>query len=133
MQNPASSGGNPALETHDVSKHFGSRKAVDALTISVPSGTITGFIGPNGAGKTTTIRLLLGLVRPTSGSATVLGQSIAHPRASLSPTLFTNPSKRVAGQKPALPAGRENPASMFSSWELFAEVGRLKSGRASVS
>src|SRR5439155_121982 len=69
----------PAIETHGLSKHFGQRKAVDGLTISIPAGTIAGFVGPNGAGKTTTIRLLLGLVRPGAGSATILGQPLAHP------------------------------------------------------
>jgi ABC-2 type transport system ATP-binding protein len=78
-----SSGSNPAIETHGLSKHFGQRKAVDGLTISVPSRTITGFVGPNDAGKTTTIRMLLGLVRPSAGSATVLGKEISHPRAYL--------------------------------------------------
>lgn len=68
-----------AIETHGLSKHFGQRKAVDGLTISIPAGTIAGFVGPNGAGKTTTIRLLLGLVRPNAGSATMLGQPLTHP------------------------------------------------------
>jgi ABC-2 type transport system ATP-binding protein len=68
-----------AIETQGLSKHFGKRTAVDRLTISVPAGTITGFIGPNGAGKTTTIRLLLGLIRPDSGSATILGQPLSNP------------------------------------------------------
>src|SRR5258706_10461516 len=67
-----------AIETHGLSKHFGQRTAVDGLTISVPAGTIAGFIGPNGAGKTTTIRLLLGLVRPDAGSATILGQPLTN-------------------------------------------------------
>jgi len=80
---PQSSGSNPAIETHGLSKHFRQRKAVDGLTISVPSRTIAGFVGPNGAGKTTTIRMLLGLVRPSAGSATVLGKEISHPRAYL--------------------------------------------------
>ncbi len=78
-----SSGSSLAIETHSLSKHFGQRKAVDALTINVPSGTITGFVGPNGAGKTTTIRMLLGLIRPGAGSATVLGKAITHPRTYL--------------------------------------------------
>src|SRR6266581_5966107 len=78
-----SSGNSLAIETHGLSKHFGQRKAVDGLTISVPGGAITGFVGPNGAGKTTTIRLLLGLIRPSEGSATLLGQAISHPRAYL--------------------------------------------------
>src|SRR5207248_1861864 len=71
--------GTLAIETHGLSKHFGQRKAVDGLTISIPAGTIAGFVGPNGAGKTTTIRLLLGLVQPTEGSATILGQPLTHP------------------------------------------------------
>jgi len=69
----------PAIETHGLSKQFGQRKAVDGLTMSIPAGTIAGFVGPNGAGKTTTIRLLLGLVRPSAGSATILGQLLTHP------------------------------------------------------
>jgi ABC-2 type transport system ATP-binding protein len=72
-------GGTLAIETHGLSKHFGQRKAVDGLTISIPAGTIAGFVGPNGAGKTTTIRLLLGLVRPSAGNATILGQPLTHP------------------------------------------------------
>jgi ABC-2 type transport system ATP-binding protein len=69
-----------AIETQGLSKHFGGRKAVDGLTLTVPAGTIAGFIGPNGAGKTTTIRLLLGLVRPSAGSATILGHPLTQPR-----------------------------------------------------
>src|SRR5438093_9692812 len=72
-----------AIETHGLSKHFGQRKAVDGLTISIPAGTIAGFVGPNGAGKTTTIRLLLGLVRPSEGSATILGKPLTNPRSYL--------------------------------------------------
>jgi ABC-2 type transport system ATP-binding protein len=75
---PGSASGAFAIETHGLSKHFGKRIAVDGLTISVPTGTIAGFIGPNGAGKTTTIRLLLGLVRPDAGSATILGQPLTN-------------------------------------------------------
>lgn len=75
--------GTLAIETHGLSKHFGQRKAVDGLTINIPSGTIAGFIGPNGAGKTTTIRLLLGLVRPSAGSATILGKPLNEPRSYL--------------------------------------------------
>src|SRR5881392_1303676 len=72
-----------AIETHGLSKQFGQRKAVDGLTVSIPSRTIAGFVGPNGAGKTTTIRLLLGLVRPSEGHATILGQPLTHPRSYL--------------------------------------------------
>src|SRR5438045_4603984 len=76
---PRSTTGVFDIETHGLSKHFGKRTAVDDLTIRVPAGTITGFVGPNGAGKTTTIRLLLGLVRPNAGSATVLGSTLTEP------------------------------------------------------
>src|SRR5438270_10063936 len=72
-----------AIETHGLSKHFGQRKAVDGLTIGIPAGTIAGFIGPNGAGKTTTIRMLLGLVRPSAGSATILGKPLTDLRSFL--------------------------------------------------
>ena len=80
---PVSSSNTPVIETHGLSKHFGQRRAVDDLTISIPSGTIAGFVGPNGAGKTTTIRLLLGLIRPGAGSATILGHPLTAPRSYL--------------------------------------------------
>jgi ABC-2 type transport system ATP-binding protein len=76
---PRSTRGAFAIETQGLSKHFGKRTAVDDLTIRVPAGTITGFVGPNGAGKTTTLRLLLGLVRPNAGSATILGHALTEP------------------------------------------------------
>jgi ABC-2 type transport system ATP-binding protein len=61
------------IRTEGLTRHFGSVQAVDGLSLEVPSGTVFGFLGPNGAGKTTTIRLLLGLLEPTAGRATVLG------------------------------------------------------------
>ena len=57
-----------ALQTEHLTKRFGARTAVDRLTIRVERGDIYGFLGPNGAGKSTTLRMLLGLVRPTSGT-----------------------------------------------------------------
>ena len=57
-----------ALQTEQLTKRFGTRTAVDRLTIRVERGDIYGFLGPNGAGKSTTLRMLLGLVRPTSGA-----------------------------------------------------------------
>src|SRR6478736_8791930 len=62
------------IEVHELTKRFGSFTAVDRLSCSVEPGRITGFLGPNGAGKTTTLRMLLGLVRPTAGTATIGGQ-----------------------------------------------------------
>jgi ABC-type multidrug transport system ATPase subunit len=62
------------IETRELSKRYGERiDAVDRLTLRVRRGEVYGFLGPNGAGKTTTLRMLLGLVRPTSGGALVLG------------------------------------------------------------
>jgi len=69
----SSNPGQSAIETRDLSKHFGKRKAVDSLSIRIPAGSIAGFVGPNGAGKTTTIRLLLGIHRPTRGRAALFG------------------------------------------------------------
>jgi ABC-2 type transport system ATP-binding protein len=62
-----------AISVRGLTKRFGSVTAVDDLSFDVPPGTITGFIGPNGAGKTTTLRMVLGLVRPTAGTALVDG------------------------------------------------------------
>lgn len=63
----------PIIRTEHLSRFFGTVKAVDDLTLEVPSGIVFGFLGPNGAGKTTTIHLLLGLLEPTQGAASVLG------------------------------------------------------------
>jgi len=63
------------IEFSGISKRFGGVVAVNDLTFTVEPGVVTGFLGPNGAGKTTTLRMLLGLVRPTSGSATFGGSA----------------------------------------------------------
>ena len=65
-----------AVEAVELTKKFGDFTAVDGVTFHIKRGEIFGFLGPNGAGKTTTIRMLLGLLRPTSGHATVLGYDI---------------------------------------------------------
>jgi ABC-2 type transport system ATP-binding protein len=70
------------IELTGLTKEYGTRVAVDDLTVTVHPGRVTGFLGPNGSGKTTTMRCVLGLARPTSGTATVLGQPyrrLAHP------------------------------------------------------
>jgi ABC-2 type transport system ATP-binding protein len=69
----------PVLSVEGLTKHYGRRVAVDAITFELPRGVVAGFIGPNGAGKTTTMAMLLGLVRPTSGRGTVLGEPLARP------------------------------------------------------
>jgi ABC-2 type transport system ATP-binding protein len=66
-------GDGPAIATEALTKRFGGVLALDRLTFTVPTGSVFGFLGPNGAGKTTTVRLLVGLARPTAGSATVAG------------------------------------------------------------
>lgn len=70
------SGSNTAIETHNLTKKFGSFTAVDNLSISVSKGQIYGFLGPNGSGKSTTIRMLCGLLLPTSGEARVAGADV---------------------------------------------------------
>ncbi|NMR20823.1 ABC transporter ATP-binding protein [Cellulomonas fimi] len=73
-----------------LTKTFGAVRAVDDLSFRVTPGRVTGFLGPNGAGKTTTLRMLLGLVRPTSGTATIGGRSygqLAHPMRSVGSAL----------------------------------------------
>ncbi len=67
-----------AIETDQLRKVFGDYAAVKGLTLQVAQGEVFGFLGPNGAGKTTSIKMLLGLVSPTSGSASLLGAPIGH-------------------------------------------------------
>ena len=62
-----------AIKTENLGRNFGPIRALDDLSIEVPTGSVFGFLGPNGAGKTTTIRLLLGLLEPTQGGAQVVG------------------------------------------------------------
>ncbi len=71
LQRPAGDG---QISVSHLSKRFGPIAAVDDLSFTVDPGRVTGFLGPNGAGKTTTLRMLLGLVTPTSGSATIGGR-----------------------------------------------------------
>ena len=63
----------PVIETRALTKRYGSRTAVDSLDLSVQPGCVFGLIGPNGSGKTTTLRMLLDIIRPSSGQALVLG------------------------------------------------------------
>ena len=66
-----------AIEMHGLTKYYGKSRGVLGLDLEVRQGEVFGFLGPNGAGKTTTIRLLLNLLQPTSGGATVLGRDVA--------------------------------------------------------
>ena len=78
------------IEIKRLSKHFGPVTAVERLSFTVQPGRVTGFLGPNGAGKTTTLRMLLGLIRPSEGSATFAGvpyRSLAQPLRSVGASL----------------------------------------------
>ncbi|HEX4035603.1 MAG TPA: ATP-binding cassette domain-containing protein [Solirubrobacteraceae bacterium] len=101
-----------------LSKRYREVLAVDGVDIDLPSGVVGGFVGPNGAGKTTTIQLLLGLVRPTGGTARVLGETIEHPERYLRRVgaLIESPSFY-----PAL-SGRRN-------LEVLTRLGRLDGSR----
>src|SRR6266705_3868432 len=66
-----------AIETHDLSKNYGDRLAVDRLNLTVASKQVHGFLGPNGAGKSTTIKMMVGLLSPTTGNLSILGQRVS--------------------------------------------------------
>jgi ABC-2 type transport system ATP-binding protein len=72
-----------AVAVDGLTKRYGRRTVVDHLSFDLPAGSVTGLIGPNGAGKTTLMAMLLGLVRPSAGTGTVLGHPLDHPRAYL--------------------------------------------------
>jgi len=71
------------IEVRELTKRYGDKTAVDGLTFTVRPGIVTGFLGPNGAGKSTTMRMIMGLDRPTSGTATINGSPYAGLRAPL--------------------------------------------------
>jgi len=107
-----------AVSVHGLTKRYGRRAVVDGLDLELPSGVVAGFIGPNGAGKTTTMAMLLGLVRPSAGDGTVLGDPLDDPAAFL-------PRVGAMIESPAFyPAltGRQN-------LRMFATVGRLPEAR----
>ncbi len=77
LAQPFEGDGEPVIRTRSLTKRFpGGQVAVDSVDLAVPRGAVYGFLGPNGSGKTTTIRMLLGLVMPTSGSAALLGSDV---------------------------------------------------------
>jgi ABC-2 type transport system ATP-binding protein len=72
-----------AIEADGLTRDFGAKRAVDGLDLRVPQGSVYGFLGPNGAGKTTTLHMLLGILRPSAGSATVAGFDVASEAATV--------------------------------------------------
>ncbi|MEU6768951.1 ABC transporter ATP-binding protein [Streptomyces sp. NPDC046853] len=76
MPSTSGSAAESVIETSGLTKRYGRQLAVDQLSLTVPTGSVFGFLGPNGSGKTTTIRMLMGLIEPTSGRARVLGRPV---------------------------------------------------------
>jgi len=87
MTSPCGSPITHAVVVNDLTKDFGSFRAVDHISLEVKRGQIFGFLGPNGSGKTTTIRMLLGLLRPTAGQADVLGCDVGRHAERIRPRL----------------------------------------------
>ena len=73
----------PAIRTRDLTKYYGTVRGVEGVDLEVAPGSIVGFLGPNGSGKTTVIRMLVGLISPTRGSAEILGSDVATSRPSV--------------------------------------------------
>ena len=71
------------IEARDLTRAFGKTRAVDAVSIDVPQGVVCGLLGPNGAGKSTLLKLLVGHLRPTSGSAAMFGRTVSKPDPAL--------------------------------------------------
>jgi ABC-2 type transport system ATP-binding protein len=125
-----------AISVQGLTKRFGDVVAVDRLSFEVGPGTVTGFLGPNGAGKTTTLRMLLGLVAPTSGTATIDGRpyrELADPLRRVGAVLEAggfHPGRsardhlRVLAKAAGLPAGRVG--------EVLEQVGLAAAGRRRV-
>ncbi len=109
----------PAIEVASLTKVYGSNrgqrvKAVDSLSLTLPRGQVFGLLGPNGAGKTTTIKLLCGLVTPTSGSVRLNGYDIRHQRS------------QAVLQLGAVLEGGRNVYWSLSAWQNLLYFGRLK-------
>ncbi|WP_276254909.1 ABC transporter ATP-binding protein [Halomontanus rarus] len=102
------------IEVTDLTKAYGDVLGVDSLSVTVEEGEIFGFLGPNGAGKTTTIRVLLGLLAPTNGSATVLGADVTDEAALIE-------AKRRIGYLPA-DLGFDEEATGERVLEYFASI-----------
>jgi ABC-2 type transport system ATP-binding protein len=130
-----------AIEVHQLSKHFGSVRAVDDLSFEVTAGRVTGFLGPNGSGKTTTLRILLGLVASSAGTATFAGQRyvelddpVRHVGAVLEATSF-HPSRRAEDHLKSVAIGAGIPLSRVDeSLDLvgLGDVARRRVGKFSM-
>lgn len=86
-----------AIETHNLSKRYGTVEVVEPLSLTVPEGIVFGYLGPNGAGKTTTIRMLSGVLEPTGGTGTVAGAPLSDPDAVKARIGYANQAASVYG------------------------------------
>jgi ABC-2 type transport system ATP-binding protein len=130
-----------AIEVRGLTKRFGAVRAVDDLTFEVAEGRVTGFLGPNGSGKTTTLRMLLGLVSITGGTATIGGQRyidldhpIRHVGAALEATSF-HPGRRAEDHLTTVALAAGIPKNRVAeSLELvgLTEVARRRVGKFSL-
>lgn len=123
----------PMLQAEDLTKRFGSHVAVNNVSFEVRAGAITGFLGPNGAGKTTTLRLFLGLVHPTSGSALIDGRPLhqwpvpSHKVGAVLDGHCAHPSRRAADSvrwATRLAGGRANAEELLDRVGLTEVAGR---------
>ncbi len=126
----------PSIEIDNLSKRYGDTLAVDDLSFSARAGAVTAFLGPNGAGKTTTLRMLLGLARPTSGSARFDGRTYAelddpsrHVGAVLEATSF-HPGRRGIDHLRILATAARLPERRAG--EVLEQVGLGAAGRKRV-
>ena len=101
-----------SIEIRELSKTFKERKAVDSLSLSIGSGTVFGLLGQNGAGKTTTIKMLCGLLSPTSGDALIEGKSIVLEPHEVKKLTSISPQETATAKK----------LSAFENLELIAEI-----------
>src|SRR3954451_14550381 len=124
------------IEIENLSKRFGDVAAVDELSFTVRAGTVTGFLGPNGAGKSTTLRMLLGLVTPAAGTATIGGKRYAdldapfrHVGAILEADAF-HPGRRARDHLAVLAAAAGLPHSRIDA--VLGEVDLVDAGHRRV-
>ena len=92
-----------SIRTAGLAKNFGDLRAVNEIDLDLPEGGVAGFVGPNGAGKSTTIRMLLGLITPSSGDGEVLGHPIGRPAAYLLYPASAGLLRRAGRHRPAGP------------------------------
>ncbi len=118
----------PVIQTNQLTKSYPSVEAVRGLNLSVASGRITGFLGGNGAGKSTTIKMLIGMLKPTSGEGTVLGKRIDDPAESLAirrQVAYVSEDKRLYGYMTVEQMIRFT-SSFYPDWRVEVETMLLK-------